>query len=419
MSLIEAMIHRGYPLQCSDADYLMSPNETSNAISNTLQSTLWLRREMDLQYRRSLLYYSVYYNNLDRVRDCTSVLESLDYDDDPMWLDSRPECDSLLSAAAGNGNIEMVRFLIKSGASVNLQTTESHGALQTAAEEQYMNIVQLLLEYGALVNPPAQLERGATALQWAAITGNLNIARILLDRGADINALPAKSYGRTALEGAAEHGRLDMVQFLLERGASIEGEMRIYFVRSVRRARKEGCPSLADHLMQRGSWTKSDQALNDHPLILDEDYNPHWFYDEELNCWHDKLESSIPSDDNSAYSDSKLNELFHIDEGEQVADDSFSFEADESGKFGKRLDGVPGENAASQAAMWLDTSDLSANCGDLYFDPNAADSSMADRYEQEQLEILEEWKQEMAIRGIEIVEPGPSAHYKLEIAQIF
>ncbi|KOS40940.1 hypothetical protein ACN38_g8195 [Penicillium nordicum] len=94
-------------------------------------------------------------------------------------------------------------------------------ALQQAAKQGNMELVDLFLKAGANVNQNPASRTGATALPFAAIQDHIGIARRLLDAGASVQAPRAERYGRTALEGAAEHGRLDMVQLLLNEGLLI------------------------------------------------------------------------------------------------------------------------------------------------------------------------------------------------------
>jgi len=136
---------------------------------------------------------------------------------------------------------EILKTLLQHGANPNATTTNcQHSALQIACREGSLDLVELLIEYGADVNMPAAEEFGATALQFAAIGGYVGIAHLLLEKGADVNAAPAEHEGRTALEGAAEHGRIDMVQLLRNAGADISESGQGQFERAVKRARDNG-----------------------------------------------------------------------------------------------------------------------------------------------------------------------------------
>jgi ankyrin repeat protein len=93
-----------------------------------------------------------------------------------------------LTAAVRGDNIEMVKFLLESGADPNLKDT-------------------------GLAMPPA-----GTALENASESGNVEMAKLLLERGADINL---KGYW-PPLRTALSHGNAEMVGFLLSQGAKWE-----------------------------------------------------------------------------------------------------------------------------------------------------------------------------------------------------
>ena len=117
-----------------------------------------------------------------------------------MYLDESGRiCRTALQAAAGNGNLEMVRLFLEAGADVESSV-------------------------------PSEDEEG-TALQFAAIAGSMSVATLLIEKGADVNAPAVDEVGRTALEGAAEHGRLDIVQLLLNLGVEVVGSRAIQFAR--------------------------------------------------------------------------------------------------------------------------------------------------------------------------------------------
>lgn len=139
-----------------------------------------------------------------------------------------------LQAACKLGNIDMVSLLLDYGADINAVTDEECGtALQaacasirwTGSEE----IVRLLLERGADVN--AEGGKFGTALRTVCAkcpsNSQLEIIRLLLDHGANINAVTAGEYG-TALQivCAFPHwqGSEQVVRLLLERGADVNTE---------------------------------------------------------------------------------------------------------------------------------------------------------------------------------------------------
>ncbi|THY11819.1 hypothetical protein D6D02_05527 [Aureobasidium pullulans] len=167
-----------------------------------------------------------------------------------------PFAKDLLRFAARSGYFEVVRSLLRHNIDVNACSTtpkddqkpmalaiqsKGHGivkfgsdtndrppgpydmstAIQEAAEQGRVRIIQLLLDHGADINVPANEHRGLTALQAAAKRGNIDMVVLLLDRGADVNALPAKVHGFTAIQAAARFCHNDILKLLLDRGADV------------------------------------------------------------------------------------------------------------------------------------------------------------------------------------------------------
>ncbi|HET9646525.1 MAG TPA: ankyrin repeat domain-containing protein, partial [Burkholderiaceae bacterium] len=91
-------------------------------------------------------------------------------------------------------------------------------ALRLAAANASMDIVQLLLSFGAM---PALIDRkGLQAFHYAAMGGDPRIIKIL--HGGEVEVDVPTSDGQTALMIAASHGKIDATQLLLNFGANIE-----------------------------------------------------------------------------------------------------------------------------------------------------------------------------------------------------
>ncbi|MEL6142214.1 MAG: ankyrin repeat domain-containing protein, partial [Bacteroidota bacterium] len=120
-----------------------------------------------------------------------------------------------LSFAAEEGNINIVRLLLQNGADVGIKDYHGRTAFSFAAEETQYAIVELLLENGALVDE--RDHHGRTALSYAAEEGTVNLIKSLHKYGADPNS--RDRYGRTPLSYAANESNVAAVQYLIEIGA--------------------------------------------------------------------------------------------------------------------------------------------------------------------------------------------------------
>ncbi|KAJ7291204.1 ankyrin repeat-containing domain protein [Mycena rebaudengoi] len=138
-------------------------------------------------------------------------------------------------AEAATRRLTHVRFLLNNGADVHAR---NNGALREAAKAGNTEVIQLLLEHGANVNPADEYASSAleAAASWdgnpfinsrdsedkqrmkmaEAATCRLTHVRFLLDNGADVHA-----GNNGALRAAAKAGNTEVIQLLLENGANI------------------------------------------------------------------------------------------------------------------------------------------------------------------------------------------------------
>ncbi|CZS95070.1 uncharacterized protein RCO7_05895 [Rhynchosporium graminicola] len=179
-----------------------------------------------------------------------------------------------LQAASEQGDPQLVRYLLSSGADINICAALLRGrtSLQAAVESRHTELIQFLIEEGADPDSPAGgysgvtalqaaskrirnrapnalngaaffghlstvrflLASGAeanapvygqTALQAAASGGYLHIADVLVKSRADVNAVGSEIGGQSALECAASYGRIDMLKFLLNAGPDITSDL--------------------------------------------------------------------------------------------------------------------------------------------------------------------------------------------------
>jgi hypothetical protein len=122
-----------------------------------------------------------------------------------------------LELAVGHGNLELVRLLLQSGASVNRSNESGMTILFWLNRSDEHELLQLLLRAGAEVNH--RNAEGNTALMYAAFSDDGEYIRILLDAGALIDLQNAD--GETALMVAAHNDNRETVKVLLAAGANV------------------------------------------------------------------------------------------------------------------------------------------------------------------------------------------------------
>lgn len=129
-------------------------------------------------------------------------------------------CTPLFRASINEEDM-MVHLLLERGANPEAKNSGQATALICAAEEQFEEIVELLLRYKARVDARDQWEW--TPLHRAQVKQESElVTKLLLDYKADVEARCQKQ--RTPLHGAAEWGNTRTVPILLEYKADIEAK---------------------------------------------------------------------------------------------------------------------------------------------------------------------------------------------------
>jgi ankyrin len=136
-----------------------------------------------------------------------------------------------LHFASDHGKLEIVLLLLDHNAEVNAETDQGEKPLHNASHCEYssqedcVRVAQLLLDRGADVN--TRCNDHQTPLHIASYFGNLEVVRLLLDYGADTEANAEGNMGEKPLHNVSngkyksQEDGVCVAQLLLERGANV------------------------------------------------------------------------------------------------------------------------------------------------------------------------------------------------------
>lgn len=138
---------------------------------------------------------------------------------------------SALSLAAGMGNVDNTKFLLKQGAKVNSKELKNPPLYSASAKKDNSEVVKMLLEKKAEINFQSPQSK-MTALMEAVAVKDPTLVKLLLARGADPNI--KANDGKTALHIAtASGGKEEIIKMLLDAGANVNAEMKFLFMSKI------------------------------------------------------------------------------------------------------------------------------------------------------------------------------------------
>ena len=196
---------------------------------------------------------------------------------------TRADDSTAIMYAAANGDLELVRALIKAGANVKLKNQLGTSAITEAAIIGSAPIIDALLKAGA--DPNFRNPDGETPLMAAARSGKVEAARTLLAAGADINAKETWG-GQSAIMWAAAQSQADMVKFLASKDANLNdhGKINQWERKIIQEPRpkdmnkggftplhyaaREGCLACVQNLLDAHADPDSEDPDRETPLLL-------------------------------------------------------------------------------------------------------------------------------------------------------
>ncbi|MEW6358814.1 MAG: ankyrin repeat domain-containing protein [Planctomycetota bacterium] len=153
---------------------------------------------------------------------------------------------SALCAAAANGHTSIVEALINHG--LSMKTTDANDALNEAAFRKYFDTVKLMVANGADINGRGKY--GGNAMVTAFHANRPDIMEFLISMGADVNVQDKEGY--TALSYMVCNGDTEAVKILLKAGADAHAK-GLHNMSLLERAIQSGRSEIADALRQAGA----------------------------------------------------------------------------------------------------------------------------------------------------------------------
>jgi hypothetical protein len=124
-----------------------------------------------------------------------------------------------LIIASRDSTKDVIEFLLKRGADVNMKAKGGYTALMTASRTRSKDIIELLLNYGSDVNT-RDVSQWTPLILATVYNSNPDIINLLLDRGADINAKTNNGVNALIAVIKTRPEDIDIIRLLLEHGAN-------------------------------------------------------------------------------------------------------------------------------------------------------------------------------------------------------
>lgn len=151
--------------------------------------------------------------NLDEARTIFNVKK---LDPNITWTQG----ETGLHLAARNGYLEFVKFLIETGADVNIKEPRRKLPIHVAASSGHADVVKILIEAGS---PLDDVDRfGRSPLMWATNGRYVEVVKVLLQAGASVTS----QRNWHALHEACKAGYTELVQVLIDSAAPVNNPVQ-------------------------------------------------------------------------------------------------------------------------------------------------------------------------------------------------
>lgn len=178
---------------------------------------------------------------------------------------------STVGLAAREGNVKILRKLLKKGRSVDVADNRGWMPIHEAAYHNAVECLQMLIHTDSSENYiKAKTFEGFCALHLAVSQGHWKITQILLEAGADPNETTLEE--TTPLFLAVESGRIDVLKLLLQHGANVNGSHSMSGWNSLHQASFQGNAETIKLLLKQGADRECQDDFGITPLFVAAQY---------------------------------------------------------------------------------------------------------------------------------------------------
>ncbi|XP_023388639.1 ankyrin repeat and SOCS box protein 3 isoform X2 [Pteropus medius] len=178
---------------------------------------------------------------------------------------------SMVGLAAREGNVKILRKLLKKGCSIDVADNRGWMPIHEAAYHNSIECLRMLIRTDSSENYiKTKTFEGFCALHLAASQGHWKVVQILLEAGADPNATTLEE--TTPLFLAVENGQIDVLRLLLRHGANVNGSHSMCEWNALHQATFQENAEIIKLLLKKGANKECQDDFGITPLFVAAQY---------------------------------------------------------------------------------------------------------------------------------------------------